>query len=111
MDIGNRYATCAQNIRPGVAACQRRPVRQRLTPGGHAGRAKEPLSEANEELRLAADVANDHAANPPERDPDTHGPWNAWAMRCRAPVGQGYGNNRQVRDAHLPVVLVTTKSA
>jgi len=28
--------------------------------GGHAGRAKELLSEANEELRLAADVANEH---------------------------------------------------
>lgn len=28
--------------------------------GGHAGRAKELLSEANEKLRLAANVANDH---------------------------------------------------
>jgi hypothetical protein len=28
--------------------------------GGHAGRAKELLSEANEELRLAADVSNEH---------------------------------------------------
>jgi len=28
--------------------------------GGHAQRAKELLSEANEELRLAADVANEH---------------------------------------------------
>ncbi|WP_114238773.1 hypothetical protein [Dyella sp. C9] len=28
--------------------------------GGHAARAKELLSEANEELRLAADVANEH---------------------------------------------------
>jgi hypothetical protein len=28
--------------------------------GGHAQRAKELLSEANEELRLAADVANQH---------------------------------------------------
>ncbi|MGE8186101.1 hypothetical protein [Pseudomonas sp. NPDC086278] len=28
--------------------------------GGHAGRAKELLSEANEELRLAADTANEH---------------------------------------------------
>jgi hypothetical protein len=28
--------------------------------GGHAGRAKELLTEANEELRLAADVANEH---------------------------------------------------
>jgi hypothetical protein len=27
--------------------------------GGHAGRAKQLLSEANEELRLAADVANE----------------------------------------------------
>ncbi|HXO99713.1 MAG TPA: hypothetical protein VN813_04380 [Luteibacter sp.] len=27
--------------------------------GGHAGRAKELLSQANEELRLAADVANE----------------------------------------------------
>jgi hypothetical protein len=27
---------------------------------GHAARAKELLSEANEELRLAADVANEH---------------------------------------------------
>jgi len=27
--------------------------------GGHAGRAKELLVQANEELRLAADVAND----------------------------------------------------
>jgi hypothetical protein len=28
--------------------------------GGHAQRAKELLSEANQELRLAADVANEH---------------------------------------------------
>jgi hypothetical protein len=28
--------------------------------GGHAARAKELLNEANEELRLAADVANAH---------------------------------------------------
>jgi len=28
--------------------------------GGHAARAKELLTEANEELRLAADVANEH---------------------------------------------------
>jgi hypothetical protein len=28
--------------------------------GGHAARAKELLDEANEELRLAADVANEH---------------------------------------------------
>ncbi|MBB3228228.1 hypothetical protein FHW69_002863 [Luteibacter sp. Sphag1AF] len=28
--------------------------------GGHAARAKELLNEANEELRLAADVANEH---------------------------------------------------
>ncbi len=28
--------------------------------GGHAGRAKQLLSEANVELRLAADVANEH---------------------------------------------------
>jgi len=28
--------------------------------GGHAARAKELLSEANEELRMAADVANGH---------------------------------------------------
>jgi enoyl-[acyl-carrier-protein] reductase (NADH) len=28
--------------------------------GGHAARAKALLSEANEELRLAADVANEH---------------------------------------------------
>jgi hypothetical protein len=28
--------------------------------GGHAARAKELLSQANEELRLAADVANEH---------------------------------------------------
>jgi hypothetical protein len=28
--------------------------------GGHAARAKELLSEANEELRLAANVANEH---------------------------------------------------
>jgi hypothetical protein len=28
--------------------------------GGHAARAKELLSQANDELRLAADVANEH---------------------------------------------------
>jgi hypothetical protein len=28
--------------------------------GGHAARAKELLSQANEELRLAADIANEH---------------------------------------------------
>lgn len=28
--------------------------------GGHAGRAKELLAEANRELRLAANVANEH---------------------------------------------------
>ncbi|WP_140725930.1 hypothetical protein [Pseudomonas sp. Hp2] len=28
--------------------------------GGHAARAKELLREANEELRMAADVANEH---------------------------------------------------
>jgi hypothetical protein len=33
--------------------------------GGHAQRAKELLSEANDELRLAADVANEHQDQPP----------------------------------------------
>jgi hypothetical protein len=33
--------------------------------GGHAQRAKELLSEANEELRLAADVANEHQDQQP----------------------------------------------
>ena len=33
--------------------------------GGHAERAKELLSEANEELRLAADVANEHQDQQP----------------------------------------------
>ena len=33
--------------------------------GGHAARAKELLSEANEELRLAADVANEHQDQQP----------------------------------------------
>jgi hypothetical protein len=28
--------------------------------GGHAGRAKELLSQASEEIRLSADAANDH---------------------------------------------------
>jgi hypothetical protein len=34
--------------------------------GGHAQRAKELLSEANEELRLAADVSNEHQDQPPQ---------------------------------------------
>ena len=33
--------------------------------GGHAGRAKELLSEANEGLRLAADVSNEHQDQQP----------------------------------------------
>jgi hypothetical protein len=33
--------------------------------GGHAQRAKELLSEANDELRLAADVANEHQDQQP----------------------------------------------
>ena len=35
---------------------------------GHAARAKELLSEANEELRLAADVANEHQDQQPPQD-------------------------------------------
>lgn len=36
--------------------------------GGHAARAKQLLSEANEELRLAADVSNEHQDQQPMQD-------------------------------------------
>jgi hypothetical protein len=63
VDIGNRHGNLRSAQQYIVQAWQLVSDAQfdndsRL--GGHAGRAKELLSEANEELRLAADVANDH---------------------------------------------------
>ncbi len=63
VDIGNRHGNLRQAQENIVQAWQLVSDAQydnddRL--GGHAGRAKELLTEANEELRLAADVANEH---------------------------------------------------
>jgi hypothetical protein len=63
VDIGNRHGNLRNAQEHIVEAWQlvgdaQYDNNSRL--GGHAGRAKELLSEANEELRLAADVANEH---------------------------------------------------
>jgi hypothetical protein len=63
VDIGNRHGNLRSAQEYIVQALQLVSDAQfdndsRL--GGHAGRAKELLTEANEELRLAADVANEH---------------------------------------------------
>ena len=42
--------------------------------GGHAGRAKDLLKQANEELRLAADFADQNQQGPPSSGPPTSGP-------------------------------------
>ena len=61
--------------------------------GGHAGRAKELLSQANEELRLAADFANNNESQngPPPSDGPTPNP-NGGSIPSNAPAQNLSGN-------------------
>ncbi|MGN6482725.1 hypothetical protein [Luteibacter sp.] len=62
VDIGGRHGNlrdAQQHIVEAWRAVSRAQEANDARLGGHAGRAKELLSQANEELRLAADVAND----------------------------------------------------
>jgi hypothetical protein len=62
VDIGDRHGNlrdAQQHIVEAWRAVSRAQEANDARLGGHAGRAKELLSQANEELRLAADVAND----------------------------------------------------
>jgi len=62
VDIGDRHGNlrdAQQHIVQAWEAVNRAQEANDSRLGGHAGRAKELLSQANEELRLAADVAND----------------------------------------------------
>lgn len=63
VDIGNKHGNLRSAQQYIVAAWQRideAQVDNRYNLGGHAGRAKELLVQADQELRLAADVANSH---------------------------------------------------
>ena len=63
VDIGNRHGnlrSAQENIVQAWQLVSDAQVDNDSRLGGHAGRAKELLAEANEELRLAADVANEH---------------------------------------------------
>lgn len=62
VDIGDRHGNlrdAQQHIVEAWRAVSRAQEANDARLGGHAGRAKELLAQANEELRLAADVAND----------------------------------------------------
>ena len=62
VDIGDRHGNlrdAQQHIVEAWRAVSRAQEANDARLGGHAGRAKELLSQANEELRQAADVAND----------------------------------------------------
>jgi len=63
VDIGNRHGNLRAAQQYIQAAWQRidsAQVDNNYNLGGHAGRAKELLVQADEELRLAANVANQH---------------------------------------------------
>jgi hypothetical protein len=63
VDIGNRHGNLRSAQQYIQAAWQRideAQVDNNYNLGGHAGRAKELLVQADEELRLAANVANQH---------------------------------------------------
>ena len=62
VDIGNRHGNlraAQEHIVQAWRMVDEAQVANNDRLGGHAGRAKELLSQANEELRLAADVANE----------------------------------------------------
>jgi hypothetical protein len=66
VDIGNRHGNLRDAQEHIVAAWQAISRGQEANDdrlGGHAGRAKELLGQANEELRQAANVANEHGRN------------------------------------------------
>jgi hypothetical protein len=63
VSIGDRHGNLRAAQQYIVSAWQRVDTAQvdnNYNLGGHAGRAKDLLVQANEELRLAADVANQH---------------------------------------------------
>jgi len=63
VDIGNRHGNLRAAQQYIQAAWQRidsAQIDNNYNLGGHAGRAKELLVQADEELRLAANVANQH---------------------------------------------------
>jgi len=63
VDIGNKHGNLRAAQQDIVRAWEKVNIAQqdnRYRLGGHAGRAKELLEQANQELRLAADVANEH---------------------------------------------------
>lgn len=63
VNIGNRHGnlrTAQEYIASAWQRIDEAQVDNRYNLGGHAGRAKELLVQADEELRLAADVANSH---------------------------------------------------
>jgi hypothetical protein len=63
VDIGNRHGNlrgAQENIVQAYQLIGTAQMDNNSQLGGHAARAKELLREANEELRLAADVANEH---------------------------------------------------
>jgi 2-keto-3-deoxy-galactonokinase len=63
VDIGDRHGNlrdAQEHIVEAWRAISRAQEANDARLGGHAARAKELLGQANEELRLAADVANDH---------------------------------------------------
>ena len=65
VDIGNRHGNL-RSAQQYIAAWQRidkAQVDNHYNLGGHAGRAKELLVQANEELRLAANTANQQGDN------------------------------------------------
>ena len=62
VDIGNRHGNlrgAQENIVQAWRLVDAAQIDNNSRLGGHAARAKELLGEANEELRLAADVANE----------------------------------------------------
>ena len=63
VDIGNRHGNlraAQQYIQSAWQRIDQAQVDNNYNLGGHAGRAKELLVQASEELRVAADVANQH---------------------------------------------------
>jgi len=74
-----------------VDAYQRIEMAQRANDGqlgGHAQRAKDFLSQADAELRLAADFANAAASEPPTEGPDNaSGNWTIYAQNIDQPGG------------------------
>src|SRR5271170_1178074 len=74
-----------------VDAYQRIDMAQRANDGqlgGHAQRAKDFLTQADVELRLAADFANAAASEPPTEGPDNaSGNWTIYAQNIDQPGG------------------------